>query len=145
MYLSYVGEFYYPNFWFMTIERYFSEETVARIKKDNKRGRDLFCQSTFFVPYEPLNQFAEEESEEVKKYLLIDSLNQGYDFQPYFYMELKPNEATNILNSFTLNKRTLDIPTDRQVAAMEKRLMDLASGKIQLIVRYNKFLVGLKQ
>ncbi len=140
MYLSFIGEYYYPDFWFMTIERYFSEATVARLRTDNTGKPDLFSRSQLFQLYAPMNQLAKEESSEVEQYLRIDALNQGFDFQPYIYFELTPQVAADILDSFSLRNRTLDIPTDRQIDTLIKRLQDLAMGRIQIIVRFNKFL-----
>lgn len=124
----------------MTIERYFSEATVARLRTDNTGKPDLFSRSQLFQLYAPMNQLAKEESSEVEQYLRIDALNQGFDFQPYIYFELTPQVAADILDSFSLRNRTLDIPTDRQIDTLIKRLQDLAMGRIQIIVRFNKFL-----
>lgn len=137
-YLAYTAEHFYPEFWFMSMERYFSKKTVDRIKSMNKEGSKLFENSEFFRPYDIFNDLAKTEESEIKDYLDMDEfILDTTTFIPYSYVSLDRPIANYILESFLLDNATQDIDTDRQVYALKKMIEAVQKGEALLIGRLN--------
>ncbi len=143
-YLAYETAYFYPEFWFMSMERYFAKSTVERIVRDNEEGRKLFQNSEYYRPFDVFNDLAESEEADVKDYLDMDQLIlDTTTFIPYSYIALNQPNASYILANFDLDDATQDIDTDRQVTALKKMLQAVADNKAILVARLN--LVALRR
>jgi len=137
-YLAFEAEAFYPEYWFMSMERYFSLKTVDRIRSMNKDGHKLFKNSEFFRPFDIFNSMAQQEEEDLKDYLDMDRfIKDTSTFIPYSYVILDQSIASFVLQKMTLDDATQDIDTDRQVNALKKFLTKAKSGTILLVARLN--------
>ncbi len=138
-YLAFVTEAFYPAYWFMSQERYFSNGMVERVRRENpEEGYQLFTNSDFYRPFELFNAWAEDEQEDIKAYLeapttLLDTTQ----FIPYSYMTLNRSTASYILQTFSLDDATQDIALDREIRALRRFLTNVQAGKIYLVARFN--------
>lgn len=138
-YLAFTTEAFYPAYWFMSQERYFSKEMVQRIRRQNaEEGYQLFTNSDFYRPFELFNEWAEEEQQDIRDYLeappeQLDTTR----FIPYSYMTLNRSTASYILQTFKLDDATQEITLDREISALRRFLTNVQSGKIYLVARFN--------
>ncbi len=139
LFLSYATEYFYPDFWFVSMERFFSKTTVDRIKRMNpEEGQKLFENSDFFSPFDIFNDLAESEEKEIKNYLdrnqaMLDSST----FIPYSYLVLHRPTSHYVLSHIILDNATQDIDTDRQVTALLKILKAVQENKVILVAKLN--------
>lgn len=143
-YLAYLTESFYPDFWFMSMERFFSKDMVHRIKKDNpKEGKKLFSYSELYTTFEQFDDMVEHEEKEMKRYLGIDKIEQDTfgirkkPLIPYSYGLISKQQATNLLDSCKFDDATQDIDTDREILAFKQFLQRTKSGKIYLVARFD--------
>lgn len=138
-YLAFKTEAFYPEYWFMSQERYFSRDLVDLIRQLNpKEGYKLFTNSEFFYPFEVFNEMATTENGEIKDYLETDDW--GADttsFIPYSYMTIGKGTASFILESFNLDDATQEIDLNREVRALRRFLTNAKTGKIYFVARFN--------
>jgi hypothetical protein len=138
-YLAFKTEPFYQAYWFMSQERYFSQGLVQRVRQENsEEGYLLFSNSNFYRPFAVFNQLAEQEGEAIRDYLeapqeLLDTTT----FIPYSYMTLNRSTASYILQHFNLDDATQDLQLDREVRALKRFLLNVQSGKIYLVARFN--------
>ncbi|MCP4441696.1 MAG: hypothetical protein GY810_22550 [Aureispira sp.] len=143
-YLAYLTESFYPDFWFMSMERFFSKDMVHRIKRDNpEEGPNLFKYSDLYTTFEQFDAMIEHEEKEMKRYLGIDKIEEDTSgiakkpLIPYSYGLISRQEATHLLESFKLDDATQDINTDREVRAFKRFLQRARAGKIYLVARFD--------
>ncbi len=138
-YLAFKTEPFYQAYWFMSQERYFSRGLVERIRQQNsKEGYQLFSNSAFYRPFVVFNEMATQEGEAIRNYL--DMPTQQADtttFIPYSYMTLNRSTASFVLSQFDLDDATQDLQLDREVRALKRFLLNVQSGKIYLVARFN--------
>lgn len=138
-YLAFKTEPFYQAYWFMSQERYFSRGLVTRIRQQNpEEGYQLFANSIFYRPFQIFNELAEEEGQAIKDYL--DAPSEMVDtstFIPYSYMTLNRSTASYILERFDLDDATQDLQLDREIRALKRFLLNVQSGKIYLVARFN--------
>ena len=139
-YLAFATEAFYPKYWFMSQERYFSRDFVKLIRQLNpKEGYKLFTNSEFFFPFEALNDMAMAENEEIGEYLVdksevdVDSIS----FIPYSYMAIGKGTASYILETFDLDDATQEIDLNREVRAFKDFLTNVKKDKIYFVARFN--------
>ena len=138
-YLSFETEAFYPDYWFMSQERYFSKAAVERVMLMNKEeGKKLFSNSEFFRPFDVFNEMAANEEREIKDYLDVEEMILDTStFIPYSYMILDKTVAAYILQTFNLDDATQNIDLDREIRALKRFLTNAKSDKIHLIARFN--------
>ncbi len=138
-YLAFLTEPFYQAYWFMSQERYFSRDLVTRIRQQNpEEGYQLFSNSIFYRPFKIFNEWAEKEDKAVKEYLDAPSMMLDTStFIPYSYMTLNRSTASYILQTFDLDDATQDLQLDREVRALKRFLLNVQSGKIYLVARFN--------
>lgn len=137
-YLAYQTAYFYPDFWFMSMERYFAIKTVERVATNNEEGAKLFKNSEFYRPFDVFNELAASEEKDIKDYLDMDEfILDTTTFIPYSYVALNQPNASYILANFELDDATQDIDTDRQITALKKMLKAVAENKIILVARLN--------
>ncbi len=137
-YLAYTSAYFYADFWFMSMERYFALATVNRVIADNEEGHKLFSNSEFYYPYDVFNDLAKSEENDIKDYLdMNDLIHDTTSFIPYSYVAMHASSASYILQQFELDDATQDVNTDRQVTALRNMLEAVQSGKALLVVRLN--------
>lgn len=138
-YLAFSTEAFYPAYWFMSQERYFSEEMVERVRRQNiEEGYQLFTNSDFYRPFELFNEWAEDEQQDIRNYLEAPSEQlDTTQFIPYSYMTLNRSTASYILQTFKLDDATQEIALDREIRALRRSLTNVQSGKIYLVARFN--------
>lgn len=142
-YLAFVTEAFYPQYWFMSQERYFSRDFVKLMRQLNpQEGYKLFANSEFFFPFEVLNDMAMTENEEIEDYLEDDenATKTGVDtssFIPYSYMTIGKGTASYILETFDLDDATQEIDLNREMRALKNFLMDVKKDKIYFVARFN--------
>ncbi|CAA6829768.1 MAG: Unknown protein [uncultured Aureispira sp.] len=135
-YLAFVTEAFYPEYWFMSQERYFSRDLVDLMRKLNpKEGYKLFANSEFFFPFDVFNEMANTENEEIGAYL-EDGLDTS-SFIPYSYMRLGKGTASYVLASFDLDDATQEIDLNREVRALKKFLTGVKNDEIYFVARFN--------
>lgn len=136
--LAYQTAYFYPDFWFMSMERYFALKTVERVTKSNAEGEKLFKNSEFYRPFDIFNDLAASEEKDIKDYLDMDKfILDTTTFIPYSYVALNQPNASYILANFELDDATQDIDTDRQITALKKMLEAVAENKVLLVARLN--------
>ncbi|BDS12287.1 hypothetical protein [Aureispira anguillae] len=138
-YLAFTTEAFYPEYWFMSQERYFSRRVVTLIRKLNREeGYKLFTNSEFYYPFEIFNEMAETEEEEVRDYLDTDvPISDTTRFVRYSYMVLNKSTASYILQAFNLDDATQDIDLNREIRALRRFLSNVRSDKIYFVARFN--------
>lgn len=138
-YLAFKTEAFYPEYWFMSQERYFSKGMVERIRQENpEEGYRLFSNSDFYRPFDLFNEMAEQEQEDIKAYL--DAPTSALDttqFVLHSYMTLNRSTASYILQTFQLDDATQDIALDREIRALRRFLANVQTDKIYLVARFN--------
>lgn len=138
-YLAFQTEAFYPEYWFMSQERYFSRNLVQRIRTLNKEeGYKLFTNSEFYFPFSIFNEMAITEESEIKDYLDVE--NSDLDtatFVKYSYMVLNKSTASYILQAFNLDDATQDINLDREMRALKRFLAQTKTGQIYFVARFN--------
>lgn len=135
-YLAFSTEAFYPEYWFMSQERYFSRKIVERIRKLNREeGYKLFTNSEFYYPFDVFNEMASSEDREIRDYL--DATTDTTTFIPYSYMMLNKSTASYVLQSFNLDDTTQDINLDREMRALIRFLTSVRADKIYFIARFN--------
>jgi len=135
-YLAFVTEAFYPEYWFMSQERYFSRNLVELIRKLNaKEGVKLFTNSEFYFPFDVFNEMASTENEEIGAYL-EDGLDTS-SFIPYSYMRLGKGTASYILASFDLDDATQEIDLNREIRALKVFLTAVKKDEIYFVARFN--------
>lgn len=140
-YLAFATEAFYPEYWFMSQERYFSRDFVKLIRKLNQEeGYKLFINSEFFFPFDALNDMAITENEEIGEYLNKEPAKNNLDtasFIPYSYMTIGKGTASYILETFNLDDATQEIDLNREVRALKGFLTDVKEDKIYFVARFN--------
>lgn len=138
-YLAFETEPFYQAYWFMSQERYFSRGLVKRIRQQNtEEGYQLFSNSTFYRPFHIFNELAKEEGESIRAYLdASPTMMDTSVFIPYSYMTLNKSTASYILQTFDLDDATQNLPLDREVRALKRFLLNVQTGKIYLVARFN--------
>lgn len=137
-YLAFVTEAFYPDYWFMSQERYFARATVERVVAGNAEGYKIFANSEFYRPFDVFNKMADSENDEIKDYLDVEkAINDTTSFIPYSYMFLDKSTAIYILETFKFDDVSQDLNIDRQVAALKQFLEAVKDDKIYLMVRFN--------
>ena len=138
-YLAFLTEPFYQEYWFMSQERYFSRGLVSRVRQQNpEEGYQLFSNSIFYRPFKIFNEWAAQEDKAVKEYLDAPStMLDTSTFIPYSYMTLNRSTASYILQTFDLDDATQDLQLDREVRALKRFLLNVQSGKIYLVARFN--------
>jgi hypothetical protein len=140
-YLAFATEAFYPEYWFMSQERYLSRDCVKLIRKLNQEeGYKLFVNSEFFFPFEALNDMAISENKEIGAYLEEDKSKADADritFIPYSYMTISKGTASYILETFNLDDATQEINLNREVRALKKFLTNVKKDKIYFVARFN--------
>lgn len=138
-YLAFATEAFYPEYWFMSQERYFSRDLVELVRKMNQEeGYKLFTNSEFYYPFEAFNTMAMTENEEIEAYLDVDNMDSdSTSFIPYSYMTLGKSTASYILESFDLDDATQEIDLNREVRALKRFLIDVKKDKIYFVARFN--------
>lgn len=137
-YLAFKTEAFYPVYWFMSQERYFSRFTVERITSMNKEGYKLFVHSEFYRPFEAFNEMAKLEEYDIKDYLDIQNLvNDTTVYIPYSYMTMDKSVATYVLQNLVLDDATQKLDVDRQVSSLKKFLNAVKDDAIYLVARFN--------
>lgn len=140
-YMAFMTEAFYPKYWFMSQERYFSRDFVKLMRQLNpQEGYKLFANSEFFFPFEVLNDMAIAENEEIEDYLDNDATKIGLDttsFIPYSYMTIGKGTASYILETFDLDDATQEIDLNREMRALKNFLTDVKKDKIYFVARFN--------
>jgi hypothetical protein len=138
-YLAFATEAFYPEYWFMSQERYFSRKVVDLIRKLNQEeGYKLFTNSEFYYPFEAFNEMAMTENEEIGDYLEVEGADSDTtSFIPYSYMTMGKGTASYILESFDLDDATQEIDLNREVRALIRFLTQVKTGKIYFVARFN--------
>ncbi|MFT5646482.1 MAG: hypothetical protein ACI976_001164 [Aureispira sp.] len=139
-YLAFATEAFYPKYWFMSQERYFSRKLVELIRKLNpEEGYKLFTNSEFFFPFEVFNEMAKVENGEIGAYLEAEEEvdSEATSFIPYSYMTIGKGTASYILTSFDLDDATQEIDLNREVRALKQFLTDVNKDKIYFVARFN--------
>lgn len=139
-YLAFATEAFYPEYWFMSQERYFSRKLVELIRKLNQEeGYKLFTNSEFFFPFEIFNEMAMTENKEIGEYLEAEKEvdSEATSFIPYSYMRIGKGTASYILASFDLDDATQEIDLNREVRALKNFLTDVKKDKIYFVARFN--------
>ena len=138
LYLAYATEAFYPEYWFMSQERYFSKKAVQRLIDNNQDGDKLFQYSSFYAQFEPLNALSENEHQATADYLDLDKKTaQKSNFIPYSYWSINPKNAQFLLNNFKWNDSSLDIDVNREIRAIVQFLEAAQKQEIFLVARFN--------
>lgn len=141
--LAYLTEYFYPNFWFMTMQRYFSQNFVEQFTAKNAQAEKLFQYSSFFVPFSYFDRLLEEEKHYLQQHLQIGPYGndpKGIGGQPlikYSYAQLPPATAGYILSTFDIDDTTPDLDYNREMSELRRMLRRCKERKIWLIVRFN--------
>lgn len=141
-YLAYTSEAFYRLFWFMSMERYFSQGLIGRIVRDNPEGRDLFDTSHFYRPFVDFDEALIKEEEEMKRYL---GIAEGSDTTgisqkpliPYTFAALDKEIAGYVLEHFKLDDASQDLDVDREIRHLRRFLVKARAGTIWLVVRFD--------
>lgn len=138
-YLAFKTEAFYPEYWFMSQERYFSRKLVDLIRTLNQEeGYKLFTNSEFYYPFEVFNEMAVTENGEIGEYLEADvEDSDSSSFIPYSYMTMGKGTASYILESFNLDDATQEIDLNREVRALRRFLTHIKTDKIYFVARFN--------
>lgn len=138
-FLAFQTEAFYPEYWFMSQERYFSKNVVERVEQMNPvEGKKLFIHSEFYRPFDVFNDMASTEELEIKDYLDIeDIITDTTSYIPYSYMVMDPSTAAYVLKNFNLDDATQELDLDRQIKALKQFLEAVKSNKIYLVARFN--------
>jgi hypothetical protein len=136
-YLAFATEAFYPEYWFMSQERYFSRDLVELVRKLNQEeGYKLFTNSEFFYPFETFNAMAMTENEEIGEYLEGEEIDTA-TFIPYSYMTIGKGTASYILTSFNLDDATQEIDLNREIRALKGFLKKVEEDEIYFVARFN--------
>lgn len=138
-FLAFQTEAFYPEYWFMSQERYFSRDVVKRVEEMNpEEGKKLFIHSEFYRPFDTFNDMAATEELEIKDYLDIESLiSDTTSYIPYSYMVMEPSTASYVLKNMKLDDATQDLTLDRQIKALKQFLEAVKNDKIYFVARFN--------
>lgn len=138
-YLAFKTEAFYPEYWFMSQERYFSRKLVDLIRTLNQEeGYKLFTNSEFYYPFEVFNEMAIVENGEIGAYLEADVVDSdSSSFIPYSYMTMGKGTASYVLESFDLDDATQEIDLNREVRALKRFLTHIKTDKIYFVARFN--------
>lgn len=140
-YLAYTSEAFYKLFWFMSMERYFSNALIERVAQANPEGRSLFDSSEFYRPFPDFDALLKQEEEEMKRYLGIgdygiDSAGIGdKPLIPYSFMVLDKAVAGYVLDNFKLDDATQHLEIDREIRYLKRFLNKARVGTIWLVIR----------
>ncbi|MCH2044835.1 MAG: hypothetical protein MK212_12020 [Saprospiraceae bacterium] len=142
--LAFLTEEFFPQYWFMSMERYFSHKCIDRIETDNpEEGKELFNFGNFYHRFDEFDAMILAEEEEMKAYLQIGQYGEdssGIGNRPlisYSYGYLGKTEASYILERFKLDDASQDLAVDREVRALERFLKQSKSKQIWMVVRFN--------
>lgn len=150
-YLAYKTEVFYPEYWFMSQERYFSQKAINRIKKANKEGGKIFEVSDFYTNFEAIDELLAHEEDEMMHYLRIGKYGEDQTgiaekpMIPYSYLVFDKQAAAYVLENFELDDATMDLDTDREVRALKRFLIQARSQKIYLLVRFDNLPFGSRE
>lgn len=142
-YLAYSTEVFYPNYWFMSQERYFSHKAINRIKSDNEDGYKIFEVSEYHKPFPAMDKLLAHEEDEMKHYLRIGEYGEDSTgiaekpMIPYSYLLFDRQAAAYILAHFKMDDATMDLNTDREVRALKRFLLKVKADKIYLLLRFD--------
>lgn len=138
-YMAFHTEVFYPDYWFMSQERYFARAAVDRIKEMNpEEGANLFEYSEYYRPFQVLNELAFREDAATKDYLDVDAITADTgSYIPYSYMVLPQPTASYVLQQFILDDATQELDLDRQVRALKRFLNYAKRNKIYFVARFN--------
>lgn len=143
-YLAYLTESFYPVFWFMSMERFFSKDMVHRIKKDNpKEGAKIFSYSDVYTSFEQFDDMVEHEEKEIKRYLGIEKIEEDTfgirkkPLIPYSYALIAKEQASYLLDNCKFDDASQDLNIDREVRAFKQFLQRARSNKIYLVARFD--------
>lgn len=138
-YLAFQTEAFYPEYWFMSQERYFSRDVVKRVNEMNpEEGKKLFINSEFYRPFDVFNEMALTEENEIKDYLDVEDLiADTTSYIPYSYMAMDKTTASYVLNNLKLDDASQQLDLDRQIKALKLFLEQVKSDKIYFVARFN--------
>ncbi|WCL81962.1 hypothetical protein PPO43_02460 [Saprospira sp. CCB-QB6] len=141
--LAFESERFYPHYWFMGQERYFSETLVENIRAAAPaRATDIFEYSDLHQEFEVMQALQAWELDQMKRYLQIGPY--GTDTEgigqkpliPYSYGLINRAAASYLLQQIEFDDRSLDLDLNRQVRALERFLKTCRAGEIYLLVRF---------
>lgn len=142
-YLCFRSEYFFPKFWYVGIERYFSKNFVRRFCIMNQEeGINLFRPSSFYYSFDKLNNTLEVKREELKEYLNIGQFgtdDYGYlhnDLIGYAYWYIAPETASYILQNFNLNNNSGTPYFDSEMTFLIKMLEAARDQKIWLVAKF---------
>lgn len=140
-YLAFKTEVFYPEYWFMSQDRYFSLALLERVKGDNSEGNKLFTYSDFYTSFPVFDEMLEKEEADMKQYLGVDQVDSlgitDKPLIPYSYAILEKSAASHILSTFTFDDVTMDLNTDREVRALKRFIQRVRADEIYLVVRFD--------
>ena len=140
-YLAFKTEVFYPEYWFMSQDRYFSLALIDRIQKDNPEGHKLFSYSDFYARFPIFDAMLRREESDMKEYLGVDKVDSLGVTQkpliPYTYAILDKSAASHILSTFKFDDITMDLNTDREVRALKRFIQRVRADEIFLVARFD--------
>ena len=136
LYLAFKTEYLFPEFWFMTQERYFSKQVVRQLKNDNAQGNKLFEPSSYYSSFDALNRILKEENDQTAAYLGME--NDNVEFVTQSFWSLNTKAAQQILKTFQFNDSSMDVDSNRAIRAIKKFLGLVTENKIYLLLKINK-------
>jgi hypothetical protein len=149
-YLAYKTEVFYPEYWFMSQERYFSYNAINRIKAANEEGYKIFEASEYHKAFEPIDELLAHEEDEMKHYLRIGEYGEDSSgiadkpMIPYSYLIFDREAAAYVLENFELDDATMDLDTDREVRALKRFLIKVKVDEIYLLLRFDTIPFGTR-
>jgi|GEM_PF-3897713 len=141
--LAFESERFYPHYWFMGQERYFSETLVETIRAAAPTGLpDIFEYSDLHQEFESMQNLQSWELNQMMRYLQIGPY--GADPEgigqkpliPYSYGLINRPAASYLLQQMEFDDRSLDLELNRQVRALERFLKTCRAGEIYLLLRF---------
>lgn len=142
-YLAYTSEGLFRLFWFMSMERYFSNNLVNRISTQNPDGYKLFSLSEYYHSFDYFDETLAQEEDEMKRYLGIGDYGvdaSGIEKQPlipYSFAVLDKAVAGYIMDNFVLDDATQELDIDREIRYLKRFLAKARAGTIWLVVRFD--------
>lgn len=142
--LAYRAEYFYPAFWFMSLDRYFSQAFVKTFTDKNPEAEKLFQYSDFFIAFSYFDCLLEKEERHLQQQLNIGPYGtdpRGIGQQAlikYSYAQLPPATASYILSTFDIDDTTPDLNYNREMSELRRMLRRCKQGKIWLVVRFNE-------
>lgn len=143
--LAFESERFYPDYWFMGQERYFSETLVRRVRA--AAAKDLppiFEHSDLHKEFTPMSALQAWELDQMKRYLQIGPYREDpggigqKPLIPYSYGIILRPEASYILEQIVFDDRSLDLDLNRQVRALQRFLKSCRAGEIYLLLRFEE-------